>query len=156
MLQSLHLRALPGAPVNPADDAAATLALEQLARKEWVIVANGTIYVDRLINYLLQNAASARVGITITDNRRTAALWKSEKLFILGDFPMEGECALTPLQDAEAAQEALTDAVCRMVRPLWAVNVFIPHRRFSVAANEFIAPRDIARRAMTLMNSDDL
>lgn len=155
LLQGLRLGALPGAPLSPVDDVTARRALDQIAQKELAIVAGDAIYVDKLIHGLLQSAVRAKSGISITDNKRTAVLWHSERLFLLGDFPESGDCALTPLPDAAAAREALADEIFRMARPLWAVNVFDPDRRFSVAADDPIVHKDIAQRALALLNDGD-
>ena len=47
-------------------------------------------------------------------------------MYLLGDFPEHGDCSLTPLQNAESALSALTDAILRTARPLWAISVSAP------------------------------
>ena len=152
--QGLRLGALPGAPVGPVDEETAARALEQIAAKELAIVTDGAIYVNKLIHFLLQGATQATAGICITDGKRTVALWSARGIYILGDFPEEGECALTPLQSKSFALEALTDTVCRMARPLWAMHIFAPDRRLSIAAEDPPAPQVIAQRAMDLLKDN--
>ena len=151
LLQALRIDGLPGAPLRPVDGSAAHDVLDRLCGEGMVMLADDTLYIDKLIGYLLRAAAGAGSAVALTDASRTNVLWKTDRLLILGDFPAEGECTLTPLQDDDSAQVALTDAICRMNRPLWAMSIFAPDRRFSVPEGNPLSEGQIALEVMALM-----
>ena len=151
LLQGLRINGLPGAPLTPVDSQVAAKALERLGAEGLVMVADDTLYVDRLIACLLNAAAEARAGVAVTDGSRTAVLWRAEQMLLLGDFPEQGDCALTPLQNEEEALSALADALCRMARPLWAMNLFDQQRRMSVPDDTAQDEASIASDALALL-----
>lgn len=142
LLQALRISGLPGAPLNPVEPGVSGPILRRLCDEGLAIMADGTLYVDRVMDFLLRSARDAKSAVAVTDGSRTAVLWAPERLYILGDFPEQGECALTPLKDLEEAQGALADAIGRMTRPLWGVNVFEPNRRAAIAANSMLSDQD--------------
>ena len=152
LLQALRIGALPGAPLNPVDQDTAERILQRLTDEGMAVFADGTLYVDKLIGYLLRATAGAASAAALTDGSRTAVLWVTDQMFVLGDFPASGECSLTPLQDAEAALSALTDMVCRLPRPLWGVSVFDTDRSVDVPENSLQSGRDIALSIMQLLD----
>ena len=129
LLQALRLNGLPGAPLNPLPPEEAGEALRRISEKGLGLVAEGTLYVDRVIDLMLRSAAQPIAAVAFTDDERVGALWRAERLWLLGDFPQEGECALTPLENEAAVRDALGDALCRFRRPVWAVNAFDQRRR---------------------------
>ena len=155
MLQALRIDGLPGAPLGPVDKDTADRVLAGLSRDGMTMLADGTLYIDRLIGCLLRSAAEAVGAVALTDGSRTDVLWRAPKLLILGDFPGQGECSLTPLADEASATAALADAVCRLQRPLWGMNVFIPERRFTAEADDPASGEEIAAGVMALMAGED-
>ena len=151
LLQALRIGALPGAPLTPVDADAAGEALQRLSDEGMVMLVDGTLYIDRLIDYLLRAAAGSRSAAALTDGKRTLVLWKAERMYLLGDFPEQGDCSLTPLQNAESAQTALADAILRTARPLWAISVSAPERRINVPEDSKLRDREIACSLMELL-----
>ena len=155
LLQAMRIGSLPGAPLNPVDEATASETLKHICDEGRAMIADETLYVDKLIGYLLRSAAQSKSAVALTDGSRTAVLWAAEKLYILGDFPEQGECALTPLQDMEAVHAALADALCRMSRPIWALSVFTPDRRDSIPADSPLTGPEAALRMAALLDPEN-
>ena len=151
LLQALRIPGLPGAPLNPLQADVAGDILKRLCDEGLAMMADGTLYVDRLMGFLLQSAGRAKSAVAVTDGARTCVLWAPERLYILGDFPEAGECALTPLPDKDEAQSALSDALGRMTRPLWGVNAFDPDRRATIPADDPISDQDAAAALAELL-----
>ena len=152
LLQALRVGPLPGAPLEPVDDDTAQRVLQQLSDKELALIAGDTIYVDKLTDFLLRGAAQPTAAVAATDNRYTVVLWDVGPLYILGDFPEHGECTLTPLENREGALAALTDALCRMARPLWFANVFNPDDQAQILEGSPISEHEVAASALELMD----
>lgn len=153
LLQAMRIDGLPGAPLVPVDKETARRVLDRLASEGLAMVAGDTLYIDKLIGFLLNACAQSRSAVAITDKARTDVLWQSDKLMILGDFAPDGECALTPLQDVYAAQATLYDALLRMNRPLWVMNVFTPDQRFSISPDSSHSEKRIVADAMELLKA---
>lgn len=151
LLQAMQINGLPGAPLSPVDADTAARVLDRFAGEGIAVVADGTLYIDKLVGYLLRAAANATKAVALTDGSRTAVLWNADRLLILGDFPDHGECALTPLQNEETAKAALVDVICRMLRPLWAINVYASDRRETLSPDSSLSEEQIAVNAMALM-----
>lgn len=151
LLQALRLGALPGAPLSPVDEDTASHVLKRFSDEGMAMVIDGTLYVDRLTDYLLRAAADAKSAVVITDSSRSLVLWAARKLYILGDFPEQGECALTPLQDMESVQAALEDGIRRLNRPMWGMNVFSRERNFSVSAEDALPEPQLAQAFAELL-----
>ena len=155
LLQALRLGPLPGAPLDPVDEDAAQLVLKQLAEKELALVADGTIYVDRLTNSLLSGASHAKSAVTVTDGQNTAVLWDAGQFYILGEFPAHGDCTVTPLQNLQMAQESFSDALCRLSRPLWCVNALDHSEPIELAAQDAVSGQAAASIALKLLKPAD-
>lgn len=148
LLQALRIDGFPGAPLHPVDPAAAEEVLRRIIDSGMAMQVGDTLYVDKLIGYLLRAPARCKTAAAVTDGIQTAVAWGVDQIFIFGWFPGQGECSLTPLQDREAVQTELEDALCRMTRPVWGVNVLQPDRRTSIPGDD---PRDIQAAADSLM-----
>lgn len=153
LLQALRLNGLPGAPLEPLSPDQAREALADVAGKELGLVAGDTLYVDRVTDLILRSAAQPLDAVAFTDDSRTGVLWRAERLWLLGDFPAQGDCSLTPLEHEEAVRDALGDALCRFVRPLWAANVFDSARRMTL---EEQAPGDPVEQILALARPGDV
>ena len=153
LLQALRIDGLPGAPLHPVDPAAAEATLRRIADSGLAMMVDGTLYVDKLIGYLLRAPARCKSAVAVTDGSHTAVLWGVDQLFILGWFPSQGECSLTPLQNREAARAELEDALCRLSHPVRGVNVFDPERRTSIPAEDLREPQQAAMALMALMDA---
>lgn len=148
LLQALRIGALPGAPLKPVDEDTARKVLESISDEGTAMVIDGTLYVDKLTDYLLRAAAGAKSAAVLTDGSRTFVLWVAPRLYILGDFPEQGECALTPLQAPKDVRAALEDGMLHLRRPLWGVNAFFPERSLAVSAED---ARDIPQMVEAVM-----
>lgn len=151
LLQALRIGALPGTPLKPVDTDTADDILKRFADEGMVMVIDGTLYIDKLIDYLLRAAASSKSAAVVTDARRTVVLWKTDRILLLGDFPEQGDCTLTPLQNETDAHAALADAIFHTSRPLWAINAFAPERQVSFPSDSKLGEREIARAVMDLL-----
>lgn len=151
LVQAMHVGMLPGAPLKPVEPELADGILKRLADDGMLMLVDGTLYMDKLIDYLLRAAIGASSTVALTDESRTVLLWKGDQILLLGDFTDPERCSLTPLQNEKDAQSALADAVLQIPAPLRGSNLSAPERCVSIPSDSKLSASEIARAVLDLL-----
>ena len=118
LLLILDLPGLPGLPMPAISQAAYRAAIDSLSDSGLVTPAGDQAIIDRLTVLLLSSIAKCSFFVRFDAAGRTVLLWRGPTIYIVGMFPEQGECSLTPLPSPDEAEDALNAALIRCAFPL--------------------------------------
>ncbi|MBO4299024.1 MAG: hypothetical protein J5998_09505 [Clostridia bacterium] len=118
LLLILDLPPFPGVQLPPIDEAAYRAAVDSLADSGLVTPAGDRAIVDQLTALLLLSIAKSRFHFRFDAPDRAIALWRCPLLCVMGVFPLQGECSLTPVPSLAGCDAALSGALTRCGFPI--------------------------------------
>ncbi len=136
LLLLLHLNALPGAPLPPITEADYRKAMDSLADSGLVTPAADRAIIDSLTTLIVSSAARCRYYARFDAPDRTIVIWRCPIMGVLGTFPAQGGCTLTPLGSFEEALSVLGDALARCAFPVSASSPALLGEETLSAADE--------------------
>ncbi len=128
---------LPGLPLPQLSDSEVEQAMASLENGGYLVPAGKErAGVDRLTALLISQIARCRRFIRVeTGANRLSVLWECPDMFLLGSMTRLSMVTLTPLIDAEAGQEALSEAALRHRMPSEVVTGDASHEEEPVTVN---------------------
>lgn len=117
LMRLMGIPSLPGFTPEELNEDTYNAAIASLVNAHLATRGDGKVYVDRITALILSAMHRRRGSICIETSARSAALIRSDIMFVLAEYPSRGTCVLTPLQHAEDVPEPALAAVHRCSFP---------------------------------------
>lgn len=113
LMRLMGIPELPGFTPEALDEDSYNAAVNSLVNAHLATRSDGKVFVDRITALILSAMHRRRGSICLETSARSAALIRSDIMYVLAEFPRRGTCILTPLQYAENVPEPTLIAVAR-------------------------------------------